>query len=282
MLQIKPFLTCFLLGLTTISLTSCDDQTGGTRPDAVAQNTSEIHTLADLVGKRAGSLTGSLFQGVLEKVQPGVAEYKTFNYNQPMVQALRTGKIDAALADEPIAQLWAAYYPEELYVAFNFADDYYSFATRKGDPLNAKISAVIQQLEQSGELEKFKEKWCKNTDPERSVTKWTHKKDFDGSAGTIRYATDPSQVPMSYQSNNELKGMDIEVLNRVAYELNMKVEYTKMTFSELIDTLNKGKADLVGGSMSVTPERQEVVEFVHPYYKGGMAVLARRAKKKGK
>lgn len=281
MLPIKPFLTCFLLGLTAaVGLTSCDDRTGGAQPGAAAQSGAEIHTLTDLVGKRAGSLSGSLFRGVLEKVQPGVGEYVFFNYNQPMVQALRTGKIDAALADEPIAQLWAAYYPEELYVAFTFADDHYSFATRKGDPLNARISAVIKQLEESGELEKFKEKWCKSTDPLRSVTQWGHKHDYDGSAGTIRYATDPSQVPMSYQSNNELKGMDIEVLNRVAYELNMKVEYTKMTFSELIGALNQGKADLVGGSMSVTPERQEVVEFVHPYYKGGMAVLARYAKKK--
>ena len=43
--------------------------------------------------------------------------------------------------------------------------------------------------------------------------------------------------------------------------------------------LQEGKADLVGGCMSITPARQEKVDFVHPYYKGGMAVLARRASK---
>jgi polar amino acid transport system substrate-binding protein len=75
-------------------------------------------------------------------------------------------------------------------------------------------------------------------------------------------------------------GMDIEVLNRVAYELNMKVEYIKMNFAELLDALQAGKADLVGGCLSVTPERQQKVDFVHPYYKGGMAVLARYPKKK--
>ena len=94
---------------------------------------------------------------------------------------------------------------------------------------------MIQQLEASGELEQFKDKWCKSIDQSRRITQWTHKKDYDGSAGTIRYATDVSQVPMADQAYNELMGMDIEVLNRVAYELNMKVEYLKMNFAELLD-----------------------------------------------
>ena len=128
--------------------------------------------------------------------------------------------------------------------------------------------------------EQFKAKGCKAIDQSRRITKWTHKKDYDGSAGIIRYATDVSQVPMAYQAYNELMGMDIEVLNRVAYELNMKVEYIKMNFAELLDALQAGKADLVGGCLSVTPESQQKVDFVHPYYKGGMAGLARYAKKK--
>ena len=196
-----------------------------------------------------------------------------------MVQALREREIDAVLEDEPIAQLWAAYYPEELQVAFTYADDNYSFATRKGDPLNARISAVIQQLEQNGELDKFKDKWCKSIDQNRHITEWTHKEDYDGSAGTLRYATDPAQVPMAYQAYNETLGMDIEVINRVAYELNMKVEYVFLNFADLLTALQEGKADLVGGCMSITPARQEKVDFVHPYYKGGMAVLVRRASK---
>ena len=273
MSNIKSILSSLLLGLAAFSgLTSCSDSTD--KPQE-----AEIHTLADLAGKRAAVLAGSMFQSVLEPLQPGILEYKPYTYTRVMVQALRERKIDAVLEDEPIAQLWAAYYPEELYVAFTYADDNYSFATRKADPLNARISAVIQQLEQSGELEQFKEKWCQSIDQNRHITEWTHKEDYDGSAGTIRYATDPAQVPMAYQAYNELLGMDIEVINRIAYELNMKVEYIFMNFAELLPALQEGKADLVGGCMSITPARQEKVDFVHPYYKGGMAVLARRASK---
>lgn len=273
MSPINSVLSSLVLGLAALTgLTSCCDSSN--KPQE-----AEIHALADLAGKRTAVLAGSMFQSVLEPLQPGILEYKPYTYTRVMVQALRERKIDAVLEDEPIAQLWAAYYPEDLYVAFTYADDNYSFATRKADPLNARISAVIQQLEQSGELEQFKEKWCQSIDQNRHITEWTHKEDYDGSAGTIRYATDPSQVPMAYQAYNELLGMDIEVINRVAYELNMKVEYIFMNFAELLPALQEGKADLVGGCMSITPARQEKVDFVHPYYKGGMAVLARRASK---
>lgn len=273
MSNIKSILSSLLLGLAAFSgLTSCCDSTD--KPQE-----AEIHTLADLAGKRTAVLAGSMFQSVLEPLQPGILEYKPYTYTRVMVQALRERKIDAVLEDEPIAQLWAAYYPEELYVAFTYADDNYSFATRKADPLNARISAVIQQLEQSGELEKFKNKWCKSIDQNRHITEWSHKADYDGSVGTIRYATDFSQIPMAYEAYNERMGMDIETINRIAYELNMQVEYLNVPFANLLDTLQKGEADLVGGCMSITPERQQKVDFVYPYYKGGMAVLARRASK---
>ncbi len=286
-MRLKPFLTSLLLGLTALTtMSSCKDQENSSWVSSLFTSSeneasaSEIHSLADLAGKRAGYLAGGMFQSVLSPLQPAIAEYRPYNYTQLMVQELRKGKIDAVLEDEPIARLWAAYYPEDLYLAFTYADDNYSFATRKGDPLNARISEVIQQLEQSGELEKFKQKWCQSIDQSRRITKWSHNKDYDGSAGTIRYATDPAQMPMAYQAYNELMGMDIEVINRVAYELNMKVEYKLMSFASLLDVLQNGQADLVGGCMSITPARQEKVDFVHPYYKGGMAVLARFNKDK--
>ncbi len=282
----KTFLSCLLLGAATLtSLTSCNDQEGSGGltslfSSAPPADPVEIRELADLAGKKAGYLEGGVFPHLLKTLQPDIAEFQAFHYTQFMVQALRKGKIDAVLEDEPIALLWAAYYPEDLHVAFNYADDSYAFATCKGNPLSERLSAVIQQLEQSGELERFKEKWCKSIDQNRRITKWNHKKDYDGSAGTIRYATDPTQVPMAYMAYNELMGMDIEVINRVAYELNMKVEYIKKDFAELLDAVQNNQVDLVGGCLSITPKRKDRVDFTYPYYKGGMAVLVRNARKK--
>ena len=181
--------------------------------------------------------------------------------------------------DEPMARLWIARYPDKLYAGEVYVKDAYSFATRQNSPLTARISRVIEQLEKSGELEKFKQKWCASTDPNRTLEKWTHKKDFNGSAGVLKYATDFTQEPMAFSLKGEYVGMDIEVIARVAYELNMKLEIISMSFGSLLEALLSKKVDVVGGAMSITPTRQEKVDFVTSYYQGGQTIVARYPQK---
>ena len=143
----KTFLSCLFLGLAALAgLTACKDQGSPLFSSDTPAEPVEIRELADLAGKKAGYLEGGVFPHLLKTLQPDIAEFQAFHYTQFMVQALRKGKIDAVLEDEPIALLWAAYYPEDLHVAFNYADDSYAFATCKGNPLSERLSAVIQQL----------------------------------------------------------------------------------------------------------------------------------------
>ena len=68
MFPFKPILSTVLLGLASLTgLTSCCDSSN--KPQE-----AEIHALADLAGKRTAFLAGSMFQSVLEPLQPGIAE----------------------------------------------------------------------------------------------------------------------------------------------------------------------------------------------------------------
>ena len=270
----KHFLLMFFAAVLVPVVVSCSKQ----KTDE-SQN-GMISSLQDLHGKKAASTSGSAFQESAEKAAPEVKITPLyFNDNALCVQAVLTGKADAVFLDEPMAQLWLARHPDELYIAGIYTQDQYSFAIRKNSPLTAKISRVIEQLEKSGELAKFKKKWCGSTDPNRKLEKWTHKKDFDGSAGVLTYATDFTQEPMSFSLNGQYVGMDIEVISRVAYELNMKLEIISMNFGSLLEALLSKKVDVVGGSMSITPTRQEKVDFVTSYYQGGQTIVARKPKK---
>ena len=268
--KLQHFLLMFFAAVLMPALVSCSDK------KTESPKTGRISSLQDLHGKKAASLSGSTLQEHAEKAAPEAKITPLyFNDNTLSVQAVLSGKADAVFLDEPMAQLWIARHPGELYIAGIYTQDAYSFATRKKSPLTAKISRVIEQLKKSGELEKFKQKWCSSTDPDRKLEKWTHKKDFNGSAGVLRYATDFTQEPMSFSLNGQYVGMDIEVIARVAYELNMKLEIISMSFGSLLDALQSKKVEVVGGSMSVTPARQEKVDFVTPYYQGGQAIVAR-------
>ena len=265
----KHFLLVLFAAVLIPAMCSCS------KSKTEKSQSSKISTLQDLHGKKAASVTGSSFQEDAEKTAPDVKITPLyFNDTTLCVQAVLTGKADAVFLDEPMAQLWVARYPDKLYAAEVYAKDSYSFAIRKNSPLTARISRVIEQLEKSGELAKFKKKWCGSTDPNRKLEKWTHKKDFDGSAGVLSYATDFTQEPMAFSLNGQYVGMDIEVIARVAYELNMKLEITSMNFGSLLEALLSKKVNVVGGSMSITPTRQEKVDFVTSYYQGGQTIVA--------
>ena len=189
----KHVLRMFLAAVLITAMVSCS------KSKTEKNKNSKISTLQDLHGKKAASLTGSSFQEDAEKVAPKVKITPLFfNDTALCVQAVLSGKADAVFLDEPMARLWIARYPDKLYAGEVYVKDAYSFAIRKNSPLTARISRVIEQLEKSGELEKFKQKWCGSTDPNRKLEKWTHKKDFDGSAGVLSYATDFTQEPMAF------------------------------------------------------------------------------------
>ncbi len=237
-----------------------------------------IRSLADLKGKKAASITGSGFQVLTDPLQSGI-QHVFFNDIHTCVAALRTGKVDAVLLDKPMTQMFASRFSTDTRFVCVYAKDYYGFAFRKGSPLTEQASKVIRELKKSGEMEKFAEKWLGGGDAEIAV--WTHKKDFDGSAGILRYASDPTQEPMCYtDKNGNPCGLDIEVMRRVAYELNMKFQFISMNFGSLIEALLAEKADAAGGSMSITEERKKRVDFAECYYEGGLSILAR--KKAGK
>lgn len=244
---------------------------GGETPDS-----GVISTVRDLKGKRAASLTGAAFRQLTEPLVDGV-EYLYFNDNNSSVQALRSGKADAVLLDEPVARLNAARFPRELRFACVYAKDSYGFAFRKGSPLAAKASAVIRKLRDSGELDRLASKWCGADAACKTLTDWTRRKGFTGKNGTLRYASDPVLDPMCYlDADGNAVGLDVELMSRIAGELDMKFEFIPLNFGSLIEALVSGRADAVGGAMSITDERRKTVDFADSYYEGGLAILARK------
>ena len=47
----------------------------------------------------------------------------------------------------------------------------------------------------------------------------------------------------------------------------------RATVPELIDALKAGGADVGLGALSITAEREAVMDFSHPYYKSGLQIL---------
>ena len=85
--------------------------------------------------------------------------------------------------------------------------------------------------------------------------------------GTIIASTDPAYPPQSSQNKEgEFEGFDIDVINEIANRLGVEVEYETPPFDAITGGNWSGRWDMSVGSITITPERQEVLHFTPPYY----------------
>jgi polar amino acid transport system substrate-binding protein len=86
-------------------------------------------------------------------------------------------------------------------------------------------------------------------------------------AGVLRVSTDPAYPPQSsVTKSGDYEGFDIDVANEIAERMGVEVEWETPAW-DLITAGNwAGRWDVSVGSMTVTPERAEVLEFTPAYY----------------
>jgi polar amino acid transport system substrate-binding protein len=92
-------------------------------------------------------------------------------------------------------------------------------------------------------------------------------------AAVLHVYTKPIE-PFSYRKAGSDSGFTIELWDRVAKEAGLEYELTWVkTVPELIEALKDGKADVALGALSITSEREKVIDFSTPYYESGLQIL---------
>jgi polar amino acid transport system substrate-binding protein len=85
------------------------------------------------------------------------------------------------------------------------------------------------------------------------------------SAGEIRVGVNPSFAPAAmYDDKNELVGFDIDVSNKLAAMLGVKVSYVIVESASRVPFLTSGRIDMVLGGLTRTPDRAKLVGFTLP------------------
>jgi len=233
-------------------------------------------SLADFDGAKIASLSGAVFADFIDPVIPNV-NHVYYNSPADMAQAVMAGRADAIALDMPVAKYLAAQHPGLVLFPYVAADDRYGFAVTKGSQLGVKGNEVLERFREDGTLTKLESIWFGADNSKKALPVLSHRADFNGSAGTLRYACDVTSAPMSYiGSDGSPVGYEIDIVSRIAYELNMNVEFVPMAFSGLLPALASGRAGMVGGSMSITEERKKSVDFIGPNFEGGIALVVRK------
>ena len=86
----------------------------------------------------------------------------------------------------------------------------------------------------------------------------------------VKYDTPPFGF---LNDKNAPVGFDLDIVALVAKRLNVPVEFVKVTSPTRIPMLAAGNVDLVAASMSITPERAQVISFSDSYYIGRQSLM---------
>ncbi|MFA8440886.1 transporter substrate-binding domain-containing protein [Yoonia sp.] len=92
--------------------------------------------------------------------------------------------------------------------------------------------------------------------------------------GVIRIAMSGAYPPFNFVNDqNEVVGFDPAVGAEIARRMGMEAEIVTTAWDGIIGGLLANKYDAIVGSMTITEERDEVVDFVGPYYSDKRAIF---------
>ena len=243
----------------------------GTQAAQADGETARFETLEDFSGTVVGTMTGTVHDQTMS-AQVDDVEYRYFDDVSSMILALQSGQVDADVLDLPLAQLAAAQHSDLAIFPDTVASDSYGLGLAKGSPLTGQVSAIIERFQADGTLDGLAEKWMGADESAKTI----EIEDYDAPNGVLYYAHDSTSQPMSYVGDGgESLGYEVELVYLIARELGMELEIIQSAFPSLIPMLTSGRADLISGSISITEERRESIDFATAHYTGGVTILIR-------
>jgi polar amino acid transport system substrate-binding protein len=91
--------------------------------------------------------------------------------------------------------------------------------------------------------------------------------------GILTIGTDLPYPPFEYREGGEMAGFDVDVMEEIASRLGLEPEWVDSPFDTIFSDLAGGQFDVVISGATITPEREEQVNFSDPYFRSLQALV---------
>ncbi len=240
-------------------------------------STQAIQSLEDLNGKTVGvqlGTTGDLLMSEEVGKADGLnlAGVEQYNKAADAVQALLTNKIDAVCIDDQVAKNFVAANEDKLTMLDTaYKEESYAIAVSKDNPeLTEALNGAIAELKEDGTLDAILDKYIAKVE---GATGYVSPEGTEYPNGTLVMATNATFDPYEYIENGEIVGIDAEFAKALCDKLGYDLHIEDMEFDSIIAAVNSGKADFGMAGMTVTPERQEQIDFTDTYCTAAQSII---------
>ncbi len=105
---------------------------------------------------------------------------------------------------------------------------------------------------------------------------------FAGSAaaaGPVEYTvgTGATYRPFEFQQpDKEIVGFDIDLMKEIAKAQGFKVKFINTLWGVIFESVKNGDRDIIMSGITITPQRQESVDFSYPYFAAHQLILTQK------
>ena len=146
-------------------------------------------------------------------------------------------------------------------------EDYAIAVAKENTELLDKLNEALAALKADGTTQAIVDKYISGVEHDL-----TFQQDAEGKEELVM-ATNAQFPPYEYYEGEDIVGIDAEMAAAIADYLDMKLVIDDMDFDATITAVQTGKADMVMAGLTVTPDRQESVNFTDSYATGIQVVI---------
>ena len=152
------------------------------------------------------------------------------------------------------------------------SEEEYAFCVNKSDDtLKTAVNDFLKKIKTDGTFDSI----CNNYFGDGTPLAITSAA-LDNSKDQLVVATSTGFEPFEMvDANGKYSGIDLEIAYYLAKELNKELVIQDMQFEAVVNSVESGTCDIGMAGLSVTPDRQKVVNFSDSYYNASQVLIVK-------
>ena len=212
--------------------------------------------------------TSEAYAKVLQNVE--IVSYDTFAL---AAQGMKNGNADYVMVDKTTASALCKEIDGIKIIDIALSSEFYGIGIDPAQPaLKTQIDNILAS--KAAEIEAIKAKYMDGKEAEY-VGVESAAKDNSKADKQLVVATNAEFAPWEYKEGNKYYGIDMEIAKLIADELGLELVIDDMQFNMVVGAVGKNGVDIAMSGITITAEREEVINFSTPYYTESIVIVCK-------